>query len=276
LRGPRPARDGRNCRLPAPGRHVERASPRGRRRPPRPPSHPRRSPRPPRASGDRCARSDGGVQAVGRLGWAYASTKERPAPPKTAPLARRRGWAAGPAPGVRAPARGRRLAGRGGCRAGRGGRQPRPERVSVPRCLRRRHRRQGPAVAHSRHHAKSQQNRTDRASTDARPRLQPPRPYSRFLARPIPASLGVVSMVDPPVSNPTPIHASPPPLPRCRRPAPGPPTPAWANPPHVYLTGRGRGVRREAADPPSSQAQAGSGTWGGGGAAACCAQGRNP
>ena len=59
-------------------------------------------------------------------------------------------------------------------------------------------------------------------------------------------------MVDPPVSNQTPIHRSPPPLPRCRRPAPGPPAPAWANPPHVYLAGRGRGVRREAADPPSS------------------------
>jgi hypothetical protein len=73
-------------------------------------------------------------------------------------------------------------------------------------------------------------------------------------------------------TNP-PIHL---PLPRCRRPAPGPPAPAWANPPHVYLAGRGRGVRREAADPPSSKAQAQSGKQAGGGAGACCAQGRNP
>ena len=150
---------------------------------------------------------------------------------------------------------------------GRGG-QPRPERVSVPRGLRRRHRRQGPAAAHSRaHHAQNRQNR--RSSLHRRP--TPPsasRPYSRFLARPIPASLRVASMVDPPSQiRHQPTHHAPPA--RCRRPAPGPPAPAWANPHHIYLARRGRGVRREAADPPSSKAQAGSEKQAGGGAAAC-------
>ena len=93
------------------------------------------------------------MQAIGRLGWAYASTKERPAPPKTAPLAR--AAAAGGRPAAEGFARGRarrRSAGAAASRrAGRGGHQPRRRRrVSVPRGLRRRHRRQGPAAAHSR------------------------------------------------------------------------------------------------------------------------------
>jgi hypothetical protein len=45
----------------------------------------------------------------------------------------------------------------------------------------------------------------------------------------------------------------------------------------VYLAGRGRGVRREAADPPSSRSPRGKPReTPEGGAAACCAQGRNP
>jgi hypothetical protein len=152
------------------------------------------------------------VRAIGRLGWAYASTKERPAPPKTDPS-----------------------------RSGRGGRSPGaagegafgPNVVASPT---------GPAAAHS----SPITRRTDRTEPiEHRPRPTPPsasRPYFRFLARPTPASLRVASMVDPPVSQHIPIHASHPPRPRCRRPAPGPPAPAWANPPHIYLARRGRGA----------------------------------
>jgi hypothetical protein len=110
------------------------------------------------------------------------------------------------------------------------------------------HRRQGPqqhTVAPSREEPTEITRRTDRTEPiEHRPRPTPPsasRPYFRFLARPTPASLRVASMVDPPVSQHIPIHASHPPRPRCRRPAPGPPAPAWANPPHIYLARRGRG-----------------------------------
>jgi len=125
------------------------------------------------------------------------------------------------------------------------------------------------------HHAKNRQNRTDRASTDARPRPKPPVPNpdsSPALSPPNSASHRWSTHPSQIRHQPT-RHARPA---RCRRPAPGPPAPAWANPHHIYLAGRGRGVRREAADPPSSKAQAGSGKPAGGGAAACCAHGRNP
>jgi hypothetical protein len=104
----------------------------------------------------------------------------------------------------------------------RGGPQPRPEGVSVPRGLRRRHRRQGPAAPHSRPTTR----RTDRTEpieppptpdpAFSLPSLLPnPRPpYPRLPPRHLDGP--------PPVSNQTPTHPSPPPLPRCRRPAPRP------------------------------------------------------
>ena len=50
-------------------------------------------------------------------------------------------------------------------------------------------------------------------------------------------------------------HARPS-LPACRRPASGPPASRLGCPARCYLAGRGRGVQREAVDPPSSKAQA--------------------
>jgi hypothetical protein len=50
--------------------------------------------------------------------------------------------------------------------------------------------------------------------------------------------------------------------------APPPALPLLPGLPQIYLAGRGRGVQREAVDPPSSKAQALSGIWAGGGAAA--------
>ena len=56
-------------------------------------------------------------------------------------------------------------------------------------------------------------------------------------------------------------------LPRAAVPPPALPLPAWAVLP-VFLAGRGRGVQREAVDPPSSKAQGHPGSQAGGGAAA--------
>ena len=57
---------------------------------------------------------------------------------------------------------------------------------------------------------------------------------------------------------------------------PEPPARRLGWPAQVYLAGRGRGVRRKAADPPSSKAQAQSEKRRKGGAAARCARDRNP
>jgi hypothetical protein len=54
--------------------------------------------------------------------------------------------------------------------------------------------------------------------------------------------------------SPTPSSCSPP-SPACRRPASGPSSFAWAAC-QIYPASRGRGVQREAVDPPSSKAQA--------------------
>jgi len=96
----------------------------------------------------------------------------------------------------------------------------------------------------------------DRACTDARPRLQPPvpTPDSSPALSPSPSASHRWSTHPSQIRHQPTHHARPA---RCRRPAPGPPAPAWANPHHIYLARRGRGVRREAPDPPSSKAQAG-------------------
>jgi hypothetical protein len=101
--------------------------------------------------------------------------------PKRGPHLRKRPPSPSPprpgAPRIRAQARTPSVGRTGGSRsAGRGGHQPRPERVSVPRGLGRRRRRQGPAAAHSRPTTRRPDRTDDRASTDARPRLQPPVP----------------------------------------------------------------------------------------------------
>ena len=101
------------------------------------------------------------------------------------------------------------------------------------------------------HHAKSRQNRTDRACTDARPRLQPPvpTPDSSPALSPPPSASPRWSTHRSQIRHQSTHHPRPCPV------AAAPP-PAHQHPPgltpHVYLAGRGRGVRREAADPPSS------------------------
>jgi hypothetical protein len=82
-------------------------------------------------------------------------------------------------------------------------------------------------------------------------------------------------MVDPPVSNQTPIHPSPPSLPRCRRPAPGPPAPAWANAPRLPGRSRKGGPARSGGPPFLPEPRREAKETPEGGAAACCAQGRN-
>ncbi len=108
----------------------------------------------------------------------------------------------------------------------------------------------------------------DRAPTDARPRPSATRPYSQLLPPRTPRLLRVASTVHPPAittrTNP-PHHTLP--LPRCRRPAPGPPAPAWAGPPRfTWTVEEGRPAHSDGL--PSSKAQAGSGKQAGGGAAA--------
>jgi hypothetical protein len=159
--------------------------------------------------------------------------------------------------------------------AGRGGPKPRPERVSVPRGLGRRHRRNGPAAAHSRPTTRRADRTDDRASTDARPGLQPlplpiPRPpYPRLTPRRLDGRpTRLKSDTNPPI---TPAPA------RCRRPAPGPPAPAWADPHHIYLARRGRGGPARSGGPPlPPKPRRDAKETPRGGAAARCAQGRNP
>jgi hypothetical protein len=169
-------------------------------------------------------------------------------PPPLAPAP-----AASPPPRAvaRRPARRRSARGASAARAGRGGLEPKPERVSVPRGLGTQRRRQGPAAAHSRPTTRRPDRTDDRACTDARPRLQPPvpTPDSSPALPPPPSASHRCSTHPSQIRHQPTRHARPA---RCRRPAPGPPAPAWANPHHIYLARRGRGVRREAADPPSS------------------------
>lgn len=161
------------------------------------------------------------------------------------------------------PKRGPHLRKRTPSRSGRGGRSPGAagERALRPNVVASS---TGPrSSTQSPHHAKNRKNRTDRACTDARPRLQPPVPYSRFLALSPPNSASPRWSTHPSQLRHQPTrHARPA---RCRRPAPGPPAPAWANPHHIYLARRGRGVRRESGGPPFLQAQAGSGKQAGAG-----------
>jgi hypothetical protein len=91
------------------------------------------------------------VWAIGRLGWSYASTKREARASENGPPPAAAGAAAAQAP-----------------------------RVSVHSGRTWWHRRQGPAGAHIRRakHSKPTRNRTDRAPTDARPRVQPPVPTS--------------------------------------------------------------------------------------------------
>jgi hypothetical protein len=202
--------------------------------------------------------------------------------PKRGPHLRKRPPLLAPAPGgtpsSRAVARGRarrRSAGAAGSRsAGRGGPQPRLERVTVRRGLGRRPRRQGPAAAHSRPTTPRPDRTDDRAPTDGHPRLQPPVPTpdsSPALFPPNSASHRWSTHPSQIRHQPT-CHARPA---RCRRPAPGPPAPAWANPHHIYLAGRGRGASATRW-PPFLASPGGKRNTAGGGVAACSRLERTP
>jgi hypothetical protein len=137
------------------------------------------------------------------------------------------------------PKRGPHLRKRTPSRSGRGGRSPgaageralRPNVVASPTGLR--------SSTQSPHHAKIRQNRTDRASTDARPRLQPPVPTSDSSQSP-PASASPRWSTHP-VSQHIPIHASRSPCPVAAAP-PRPTSTRLGKPAHIYLARRGRGA----------------------------------
>jgi hypothetical protein len=153
--------------------------------------------------------------------------------------------------------RGPQLRKRTPSRSGRGGRGPgaageralRPNVVASPT---------GPrSSTQSPHHAKNRQNRTDRASTDARPRLQPPVPTSDSsptLPRPPSASprwsthRSHSTYQSTHHTRPCPVAAAPPPA-QQHPPGQTRPTFTW----HVE-----EGGPAQRAGPPSSKAQAGS------------------
>jgi hypothetical protein len=211
-----------------------------------------------RPNAGRQAGSGCSVRTIGRLGWAYASAKERPAPPQTAPPVHPRpAGRAGPGFG-RAGARRRSLGGAGRCRAA--GASPSAARASVHDARQRRHRRHSPAAADSR------DRHTPRADTDISPSSPHRRPTPPFRPVPTPNS----SRPGPP-PPPRRLHGSPTgphnthqpthhalPLPRCRRPAPGPLAPAWAARPGFTWRVEEGGPARSGG-PPSSKAQAQSG-----------------
>ena len=150
------------------------------------------------------------------LGCAYASAYERPAPRKTAPWGDRR--TRGRTRAERFP---RRRPPPAGPRAGAPPRRGAGCSPGAAACERHDARRGGIADTAPQQQivAPPHAEPTERNRSSLHRRPTPPsasRPYSRFLARPIPASLRFASMVHPPISNQTPIHASPPPLPRCR------------------------------------------------------------
>jgi hypothetical protein len=198
----------------------------------------------------------GGPDVAGGLDRPYASALERPAPRKTAPPEHRARRAREVSPA--------RRDGRDKGRAG----APRPPacRASQAPSM---HRRAAlsygggiattPAAAHS-HAAPPRPTRDTRTArvpstpdpapsptTTATPTSPPPRPRNSPSCR-----------LD--GSPPSPLGHSPPcrlsPLPRLRLPPPRlrpPPASRLGWPVQVYLAGRGRGVRRKAADPPSSK-----------------------
>src|SRR5215204_6332873 len=216
------------------GAHVSAGSP-AATPPALPPAHKpaarsrrRRQPRPERRQ---CA-GDCGARMGIRLCIREARTAENGpprAPPRLGGRARPEGARAGSAGGWQGAGRHR------------GGRQPRPGRMSVPRGLRRRHRRQGPAAAHSRPTTR----RTDRTEP-IEPAPTPDPAYSLPSLLPIPRPpyprlTPRRTDVDPPVSNQTPTHPSRPPCP-LPPPRPRPPAPAWANPHPMALARGGRGA----------------------------------
>jgi hypothetical protein len=114
---------------------------------------------------------------------------------------------------------------------GRNGPQPGSRASEHARGPRWRHCRHGPAAAHTQPPRTRRVDRQNRSSPHRRPTppsASSPDPRS---CPPTPVSLCVASMV-PHRSHNThqPTHHTPP-VPPCRRPAPGPPAPAWAGPP---------------------------------------------
>ena len=125
------------------------------------------------------------------------------------------------------------------------------------------------------HHAKTRQNRTDRASTDARPRLQPPVPTpdsSPALSPPPSASprwsthRSQIRHQSTHHTRPCPVAAAPPPA-HQHPPGLTRPTFTW------QVEEGGSGAKRRTPLPRKPRREA---ETAGGGAAACCAQGRNP
>ena len=94
---------------------------------------------------------------------------------------------------------------------------------------------------------------TRRRHLDDSPR---PRSASRYLTSPSSHRLPARPPPDCPSRLLLPAHPHARPPPACRRPASGPPASLPGLPCPIYLAGRGRGVQREAVDPPSSKAQA--------------------
>ena len=168
----------------------------------------------------------------------------------------------------RAGAARRRSAGAAGSRsAGRGGHQPRPERVSVPRGLGRRHRRQGPAAAHSRPTTR----RPDRTEpiepaptpdpAFSLPSLLPiPRPpYPRLTPRRTDGRpTRLKSDTNPPVTPALPVAAAPPPA-HQHPPGLTRPTFTW------QVEEGGSGAKRRTPLPPKAQAGSRGNTRGRGG-----------
>ena len=157
-------------------------------------------------------------------------------------------------------ARGRRAAG--------AGRSPGAERASVPRGLGRGGIADRAPQQHTVAPPRAEPTEQNRSSLHRRP--TPPsasRPYSRFLARPIPASLRVASMVDPPLSNQTPTHASRPPCPVAAAPPPAHQHPPGQTRPTFtwHVEEGGSGAKRRTPLPRKAQAGSEGNTRGRGG-----------
>jgi hypothetical protein len=265
-----PERSERLARSPGRRRHSSRrqspfpaksgVGPRSQRPPPttaRARTHPGPARHPPRAATP--ADSGGNTPAIGRHSWPYASALERratrkPAPPRrraARPRAPRRVYAERRLP--RARRRG------GGPLAARTGPAQTERRLMTTHPEGRRHHDTTPRSTHNprptTHPRAEQQNRSSphrrptppprfTPPTTPPPPLPPPNPRRRLelTHRPPP------NLTNPSVSRCLGSRLPPP------RPRPSSTRLGW--PVQVYLDGRGRGVRREAADPPSSKAQA--------------------
>ena len=145
---------------------------------------------------------------------------------------------------------------RAAVRCGTNGRAPTPDPLRTRATPRARRRVRGRA---SRPHSRTSP-RLPRRSPSRTPRpllLPPPRPRPRL--PPWLPSLVLSVLILMLVLVPITLAAAPPPAYHLH---------AWASLPGVCLAGRGRGVQREAVDPPSSKAQAWSEIWAGGRAAA--------